>query len=263
MLTIKDYVVVKSLEEAYELNQKLNNVILGGTGWLKLQNRNILKAIDLSELNLEGIQEDEEKYVIGCMTTLRELENNSSLNELTNGAIKESLRNIVGVQFRNTVTVGGSIYGRYGFSDVLTCLLTLDTYVELYKGGIIPLEEFAKMGYDKDILVNIIIKKSKRQVAYDAFRISSTDFPIITCGIAVPQNEKAYAVIGGRPGKAIVIRDEENILESLNDENIEKFADYVVANSKLSGNLKASKEYREALVKVYVKRTLKSLGKVD
>ena len=40
MLTIKDYILVENLEEAYKLNQNINNVILGGTGWLKLQNRN-------------------------------------------------------------------------------------------------------------------------------------------------------------------------------------------------------------------------------
>ena len=34
MFTIKKYVVAESIKEAYELNQKRNNVILGGTGWL-------------------------------------------------------------------------------------------------------------------------------------------------------------------------------------------------------------------------------------
>ncbi|MFQ7552525.1 MAG: FAD binding domain-containing protein [Blautia marasmi] len=51
------------------------------------------------------------------------------------GAIRESLRHIVGVQFRNCATVGGSIWGRFGFSDVLTMLLALDTEVELLKAA--------------------------------------------------------------------------------------------------------------------------------
>ena len=34
-------------------------------------------------------------------------------------------------------TVGGSIWGRFGFSDVLTVFLAMDSYVELYKGGIV------------------------------------------------------------------------------------------------------------------------------
>ena len=41
MFTIRNYVVAESLEQAYELNQKKNNVVLGGIGWLKMGGRNI------------------------------------------------------------------------------------------------------------------------------------------------------------------------------------------------------------------------------
>ena len=41
---------------------------------------------------------------------------------------EKSLRHIVGVQFRNCATIGGSIWGRYGFSDVLTMFLAMDTW---------------------------------------------------------------------------------------------------------------------------------------
>ena len=60
MFTIRNYVVAESLEQAYELNQKKNNVVLGGIGWLKMGGRNIQTAIDLSTLGLDKIEEDEE-----------------------------------------------------------------------------------------------------------------------------------------------------------------------------------------------------------
>ena len=162
MFTIRNYVVAKSLEEAYELNQKKNNVILGGIGWLKMGGRNIQTAIDLSELGLDKIEEDEEYFKIGCMCTLRQLEVNESLNSYFNGIIAKSVIHIVGVQFRNCATIGGSIYSRFGFSDILTALLSLDTYVELFNGGIIPLTKYRDMPYDNDILVRIIIKIIER-----------------------------------------------------------------------------------------------------
>ena len=65
--------------------------------------------------------------------------------------MKAAVKDIVGVQFRNMATVGGSLWGRFGFSDVLSVFLALDSYVELYKGGIVHLREFAKMPYDRDI----------------------------------------------------------------------------------------------------------------
>ena len=74
MLTIREYVKAESLAEAYELNQKRSNRVIGGMLWLRLGSGNVNKAIDLSGLGLEGIEENEEEFSIGAMTTLRQLE---------------------------------------------------------------------------------------------------------------------------------------------------------------------------------------------
>ena len=62
MVTIQNYVRAKSLEEAYELNQKKGNCILGGMLWTKMQNRMIQTAIDLCDLGLNKIEETEEEF---------------------------------------------------------------------------------------------------------------------------------------------------------------------------------------------------------
>ena len=183
MFTIRNYVVAESLEQAYELNQKKNNVVLGGIGWLKMGGRNIQTAIDLSTLGLDKIEEDEECFKIGCMCTLRQLETNESLNSYFDGIIAKSVIHIVGVQFRNCATIGGSVYSRFGFSDILTALLSLETYVELFNGGIIPLSEYRDMPYDNDILVRIIIKKDNRKTAYLTHRNSATDIPTLAVAV--------------------------------------------------------------------------------
>ena len=74
MVTIQNYVRAKSLEEAYELNQKKGNCILGGMLWTKMQNRMIQTAIDLCDLGLNEIEETEEEFSIGAMVSLRQLE---------------------------------------------------------------------------------------------------------------------------------------------------------------------------------------------
>ena len=152
LITINNYIKVKSLEEAYELNQKKANRIVGGMMWLRMSKGRMQTAIDLSELGLNKIEETEEEFRIGCMCTLRQLELHKGLEQYFDGAVRESVRRIVGTQFRNGATVGGSIFGRFGFSDVLTCFLAMDSYVELYKGGIVSLREFVKMERDRDIL---------------------------------------------------------------------------------------------------------------
>ena len=248
MLKIKSYVKVKSVAEAYELNQKKTALVLGGMVWLKMGNRNISTAIDLSGLGLDTIQEFDDEFVIGCMTPLHALETHKELNAYTNGAIRESVRHIVGVQFRNCATVGGSIFGRFGFSDVLTMFLALDTWVELYNGGTIPLAQFASMEKDNDILVNIIVKKQPLNTVYLSQRNNSTDFPVITCAASLIDGE-ARTVIGARPGKAMIVEDEEGILKDFaqmdaqqKKEAAASFAAYAVEHACFKGIQKPSCE---------------------
>ena len=159
MMTIREYKRVESLEEAWELNQKKANRVIGGMIWLKMSRGNVGTAIDISGLGLDQIEETEDAFEIGAMVTLRQLEEHSGLAAYTDGAMRESVRHIVGVQLRNLATVGGSIYGRFGFSDVLTMFLAMDTEVELYKAGRMPLVEFAKQIGGRDILVKLIVQK--------------------------------------------------------------------------------------------------------
>ena len=116
MLKIKSYVRPQSLKEAYELLiKKKSNVILGGMLWLKMENKTVDTAIDLQDLGLDCIEETDRAWKIGAMVSLRDLELHKGLNLATQGAMRESLAHIVGVQFRNTATIGGSLYGRFGF----------------------------------------------------------------------------------------------------------------------------------------------------
>lgn len=258
MFTIKNYVVAENLEHAYELNQKRSNVILGGTAWLKMGNRNIQTAIDLSNLDLDKIEDDEESFKIGCMCTLRQLETDKNLNSYFDGTIKKSLVHIVGVQFRNCATIGGSIYSRFGFSDILTCLLALDTYVELYRGGIIPLEVYKDMNYDTDILVRIIIKKDKRRVSYLTVRKSATDIPVLAVAVS-RENSKWNIVIGARPQRALLINESKFLSEVPTEEEKNNLIFNIVNNIKFQSNMRASKEYRTLLAKTLVLRAINEI----
>ena len=245
MITIQNYVRAQSLEEAWQLNQNKRNRILGGMLWLRLGRGSVNTAIDLCDLGLDKIEETEEAFSIGAMATLRDIELHEGLNTYTNGAVANAVKDIVGVQFRNMATVGGSIWSRFGFSDVLTVFLAMDSYVELYKGGIIPLEQFAKMKKDNDILVRLIVKKTPCQVVYSSMRNQRTDFPVIACAVA-HMNGEYRASIGARPGRAILLRSEK----------AEGFASFVAENTPTEGNVRGSAAYRTHLVKVLVERSL-------
>lgn len=255
MITIQNYVRAQSLEEAWQLNQKKRNRIIGGMLWLKMGRGSVGTAIDLSDLGLDTIEETEEAFSIGAMVTLRQIEQHAGLNSYTCGAAAKAVQDIVGVQFRNLATVGGSLWGRFGFSDVLTVFLAMDSYVELYKGGIVPLEQFANMKHDNDILVRVIVRKTPGKFVYQAMRIQHTDFPVLTCAVSNVGGE-VKAVIGARPNKAMVVRMQPGM-------DAAACAAYAAETVPTGGNLRGSAAYRTHLVKVLTQRSLAELGGME
>lgn len=272
MFYYNQYVRAQSLDEAYELYQKKPNFVLGGMLWLKMKNKTLGTAIDLCDLGLDQIDEDENEFRIGAYATLRQIETHEALNAYTHGAIAESVRHIVGVQFRNVATVGGSIWGRFGFSDVMTIFRTLGAKVQLHKAGIMDLDEFAALPRTtRDVLVSVIVPKNAKGVVYLSQRNQSTDFPVLTCAVA-NRSGRYVAVIGASPYMAEPVWDEEGILDGIadakkdgnaaltdNSENnakIDKFAEYVAEHIRFGSNIRAGAEYREIICRVLTRRAV-------
>lgn len=260
MLSFREYIRVQSLDEAYALCKKKSNVILGGMLWLKMQNRQVGAAIDLTDLGLDTIVETEDAFQIGAMVSLRQLETHAGLDALSQGAIRQALRYIVGVQFRNTATVGGSVFGRYGFSDVLTVLMALDATVVLHGRGRVPIAEFAAMPYERDLLTHIIVPKASRSTVYVSQRNTKTDFPVLTCAVSECKGEY-QCVIGARPMRAVLISDTDGILrDGLTQARATRFAEMVSDAVTVGGNLRGSAQYRKKIANVLVYRALMQLG---
>ena len=135
VLSINQYVRAQSLDEAYTLCQKKNNVVIGGMLWLKIQKRPAGTAIDLCDLGLDRIEEDENEYRIGAMVSLRALEQHAGLAALTHGAMEEAVKHIVGVQFRNCATVGGSLFGIPGMVIGVPTLAVIVTLLKQAVGA--------------------------------------------------------------------------------------------------------------------------------
>ena len=272
MFYYNQYVRAQSLDEAYELYQKKPNFVLGGMLWLKMKNKTLGTAIDLCDLGLDQIDEDENGFRIGAYATLRQIETHEALNAYTHGAIAESVRHIVGVQFRNVATVGGSIWGRFGFSDVMTIFRALGAKVQLHKAGIMDLDEFAALPRTtRDVLVSVIVPKNAKGVVYLSQRNQSTDFPVLTCAVA-NRSGRYVAVIGASPYMAEPVWDEEGILDCLSDAKtdgnaaltdnsesnakIDKFAGYVAEHIRFGSNIRAGAEYREIICRVLTRRAV-------
>lgn len=266
MFTIDQYVKVQSLSEAYELAQKKTSTILGGCGWLKMGRRPIKTAIDLSGLGLDRIEETDDYFELGCMVTLRQIETSAPLAAYFGDCIAACVRHIVGVQFRNCATIGGSIWGRFGFSDPLTLFLALDAEVCLHHAGVITLREFVQMDYTmRDVLTAVRLPKRGQKAVYLTHRATATDFPVLACAVckfpADYRDNGFRAAIGARPQRAALVSDPDGILsDGVTGESAQAFADYAVEQLSFSSNMRGSADFRRHLTRVLVKRALTALA---
>lgn len=271
MFTIRELVQPATLDEAYTtLISRKPNAVLGGCAFLKMGSKRIGTAIDLAspELGLKGIREHEDCFEIGAMTTFREVETYPAFQEYFQGILPQSLHSIIGVQFRNLVTVGGSVFSKYGFSDLITALLALDAEVELHHGGRMTLQAFLARPYEKDILTKVWLQKNARKASYQSLRNSASDYAVLN--VAVSESEGQWRiVVGARPQHAMLAEKASQKLSELaatkgsllaKDEKsleaVESIAKLAAEELSFGTNLRGSAEYRQALCPVLVKRAI-------
>jgi CO/xanthine dehydrogenase FAD-binding subunit len=261
------------LEDAYAiLVKQRNNLVLGGCAFLRLGTKRIGTGIDLTKLKLDQIREQDDYIEIGAMVTFRELETHPALIKAFNGILPKAVGNIIGVQFRNSVTVGGSVFSKYGFSDLIAALLALDTEVELYKGGLMPLQEFLLKPYQKDLLTHIRIRKEDRQASYQNLRISASDFPVLT--VAVSCSEESWKIaVGARPrtaqlalkaaeqlGQAVSAGTSDGTIEgTIHETTLDSICAQVAEELSFGTNARGTAGYRKEICKVLVKRGVKEV----
>ncbi|WP_105617461.1 FAD binding domain-containing protein [Vallitalea okinawensis] len=263
-MNIRTYHKVDSIDEAYTLlTANSRATIIAGGAWLKLSPKEVDPAIDLSPLKLDEIIETEDAYEIGCMTTLRQLEKNASLKSHYNGILTRSIGTIMGVPIRNIATIGGTIAGKYGFSDLITPLLVLDTELVFYKKGQISLNTFlSSKDFQKDILLKIIIHKNTGKGYFYSMKKTSNDFPILNIAVSETGNQFKVAV-GARPGSAKLAgaaMDYLNRQPKITDEVIREGAHIAAEELTFGSNIRGSQEYRQELCRVLVRRGLEEVG---
>ena len=258
LITIKEYIKPRTIEEAYEeLIKRKKNVIFGGGAFIRMGSRTIPTAIDLSDIGLDYIEEKEETIEIGAMTTLGDIEYSEILSYYYNNMLAKSVKEIVGIQLRNIVTI---VYSRYSFSDPITGLLALDTQIKLYKQGNISLEKFLNEGpKEKDILEKIIIKKDNRKATFLSMRNSKGDYAILNVAVSM-YNHQFRIAVGARPGPARLAYNAMEYLEKLNgnidEKNILEVGKIASEELVFGTNSRGSSLYRKQLASTLVNRAL-------
>ena len=256
-LRANNYYKPSSTEEAYEkLKENPKNAIISGGLWMKKTGVSYDTLIDLSECGLDQINEEKDGIHVGAMVSLRQFETNPLINSLFSGATAFGVREVMGPAFRNSATIGGSVFGRYPFSDVIAALLPLDVKVKLYPEQEMTLEEFLNVrGKIDGILKEIVIKKEEGKGFFKKVKTTALDFPMVNISI-VKRSGKNYIAIGSRPMVAALAY---KAMEEADKGNFEEAARLASEELQYMDSSNISKEYRQDLVKVYVRRGLEEV----
>ena len=241
MLTFQNYKRPQTLEEAWTLNQSKSARLAAGMMWMRMGDAQIGTVVDLCGLGLDHLEETQDAFLIGAMVPLR-----------------------IGVQLRNTATVGGSVWGRFGFSDVITLLLAMDTLVVLYCGPkegnrIMTLDDFTQEAADKPagaILTQIIVRKEKAAFDYRSVRRTATDFPILTEAAAKLDDGSWRFAVGARPQIAIQVQVAPDLVTR---DSMNEIITTLCQNIETGTNIRGSAEYRTHLIGVLMERSIRKL----
>ncbi len=262
MVHVKEYYVATSLEDAHQrLKENPKNALLGGGTWMKYNNRTLNQLIDLSKLGLSAIEEDEKQITIGALTTLRDMEVHQSIKVLGDGFLSQALGSIMGVNFRHIATIGGSIFSKFSFSDILTPLLTLNASVKLYPDEIKPLEAFLEDKGDRTkILTHLIIEKQEGHGYFKKVAQVINDFCVVN--VAIFKEKETKIAVGGRPQRAKLTTEAMRMLKdskTFDEVLFTTVAQQGVQELRFGEDDRGSESYRKLLAETYIARGLKEV----
>ena len=274
------YFKPKTLKEASELLIQFGDtasILNGGTDLIVRMHEGLSHpkvVIDIK--GIEGLKEitfDKEKgLTIGACVNMKEMEKHPLLLEKFM-VLAEASHSVGSCQVRNRATMVGNITNASPLADTATPLLTLDAYVQVYSlEGMreISIHDFfvfvrktcLKTG---DIVTGVRIPYYSENVFghYQKHaRRDAVDLSTV-CASVVKADDTIRIALGSVAPTPVRARQTEAFLagKELTPEVIEEAANIAVSEVNPITDIRATKEYRQEIVKVLVKRGLEAMPK--
>jgi len=282
-IRIQQYLQPKTLEEALQILQDYGGrarVIAGGTDVIpQLRRRDIeLEAlVDVTGLpDMDNIEQDGDKIILGGLITHAQVASSQLIRDRA-GLLSEGAGSVGSPQIRNIATVAGNLISGQPAADTSIPLLALDACVTIASGEgerVVPLSEFfldlGKTVLDpgKEILTKIEFQSLGNDEGGAYLRLSkrkALSLPMLVCAVKVRVNKNkdtiSEAAIALGPVAPTPFRDRhtEDALRGapIKLNTITEAAEGASAFcSPRDSLLRGSCDYRQEMVKVFVKRGL-------
>ncbi len=282
MFDIKGYYEASDLSEALNLLNTVENpmLIAGGTDVLIKSRERKKNYIDINLIGITRIKELKEikmlengDIYIGAANTFTTVENNELVKKYIN-PLSVAVGTVGGPQVRNTGTIGGNLCNGAISADSATTLLSYNAVLGiLSEGGIreLDINKFyigpGKVDLNKgEILQYILIKKENYENIKGTYikfaQRNAMDIANLGCSVLLNAENNfvkdiriSFGVAAPTPIRA-AFAEEFAIGKELTDENINEIGEKCVLSSKARDSYRASKAYREHLIKELPKRAI-------
>ncbi len=247
-----------NMDEARSLIVEKRGMPIGGGAWLHMAARKADLAVDLSNLGLRYIIDAGDAIEIGAMATARDIETSLFLMAGFGNLFRDAMSHIVGVQLRNVITAGGTVAGKYGFSDLLTVLSALNASLHFYGAGEASVPEFLAAPRETPFLLEKIRIRKGARAAFQSLRATNNDFAILNACAAFADGSWRLGV-GARPQAARLSEAAAAVLGGDADPSPEKAAlagEAAASELSFGEDTRGSSRYRRSLCAVLVRRAV-------
>jgi carbon-monoxide dehydrogenase medium subunit len=272
-----EYYKPKSLKEAREILLRYGegaSILNGGTDLIVRIHDGLSHPKAVVDIKgIEGLSEityDEIKgLTIGACATLSQMGENEMLLERY-GVLTEAGHTVGSCQVRNRATMVGNIVNASPLADTATPLLALDAMVKVFtKGGEkeISIHDFfiwvrKTCLQTGDIVTGIRIPNydSVKGIYQKHARRNEVDLATV-CATVIKVDDEVRIALGAVAPTPIRTRKTEAYLrgKALAEEVVEEAVELVLGEIAPIGDIRGSKDYREEIVKVLIRRGLKEI----
>jgi CO/xanthine dehydrogenase FAD-binding subunit len=251
------------LDAALELIRAKRGVAVGGGLWLRMSSKPLGLAVDLSGLGLDYIRPSGGAIEIGAMTSFRKLETSVLLARGYVNLFRSVVGSVVGVQFRNMASVGGTVAGRYAFAGLNAAFLALGAKVVLRGEGELGFAAFLSEPREGPFLVEKVLIPAEAKAGCASVALTKGDFSALVAAAAFVGGTWRLAV-GSRPGAARLCEAAAAALGSSpkpSAQAVEKAAAAAPGELDFADDARASGEYRREVCPVLVRRAIEEAAR--
>ncbi len=266
----------RTVEDACTLLAKKderNIVLAGGTTLAVHLDAKADGLVDLSLTGMTYIRKNKDGYAIGAMTPVADVAAAENLQGPAGTLLRCAAHQIGSTLIRHSVTVGGNVVTAFPWADLPPALLALDAKVVLQRQRderiLMADKLFAKSPRDEiapgEILVEVRVPEFRKGTGTAFVKVAKTknDYSILDVAVRVTlAGEKIDSVrialnaVSKRPMRCL---EAERMLVGIRlaQADIAAAAAHCAGEVEISSDLRASRDYRRAILPIHVERCLR------